>query len=566
MRELTEEQLLPDQDPPVTFEEEVEIQLDIEIAGTTYSVVGQRVTALALALSRYGLRGSLDVWLPAEEPGSAPDPLRLALAKSDLATVTLQLRPVWPKVKDGDTATRVQVQGLVFAKRLSAHAYYSEQGMAQASRCYRLHFCDSARLLWGQHHPCELYTQKSMQEVLEAHKGDRIQLAYQTQALSAKQEQIFVGLDATTRDAASFYDFLLWYVDRQQLQLFYDFAQSRYTIADEPPSPPSPIPLSPKVVASANELAGAVPRFKTRVLNACTEDSRVLIAEQEQATAPLCRDLLVCTSIAAQADDCLSRERKRQLLPEPRLRLEFQALPEQLFRPGETLDLRSEAWWQNAHLSIPRALPTELHRVTAVELRLRSLQPAHTQSQRFGSYDRYTCTLTAEAEPVSQPRPPLPAYTAPVYPRYVEGRIVSEQGADDEETYDFETDQQKALDRYKVKIPLWNNQQVRAPYLPGFLSGHFYVPAYKNQRVLVALDLDGARLAGFLDWRSEARLPKESQGEHLLLGKKPASSASLSLVYTDQQPVFTIKRTEQKDVQTLQIRQGHLMLEVREEQ
>ena len=55
--------LLPDQDPPVTFEEEVEIQLDIEIAGTTYSVVGQRVTALALALSRYGLRGSLDVWL-----------------------------------------------------------------------------------------------------------------------------------------------------------------------------------------------------------------------------------------------------------------------------------------------------------------------------------------------------------------------------------------------------------------------------------------------------------------------------------------------------------------------
>jgi hypothetical protein len=84
--------------------------------------------------------------------------------------------------------------------------------------------------------------------------------------------------------------------------------------------------------------------------------------------------------------------------------------------------------------------------------------------------------------------------------------------------------------------------------------------------VLVALDLHRGWIARFLDWRPGARLPLDTQGNHLLLGKADKNQTSIRHVYTDGKPVLSVKRTNQKDTELIKLEEGILLLETREEE
>jgi hypothetical protein len=112
-------------------------------------------------------------------------------------------------------------------------------------------------------------------------------------------------------------------------------------------------------------------------------------------------------------------------------------------------------------------------------------------------------------------------------------------------------------------VPLWN-QTILAPFVPFGESGHFFFPAYKNQRVLLAFELGSAKIISFLDWAG--KLPIDTQGNQLVMGKREASSTVLKHVYTDDSPVLTIVRTEAGDRQTLELSEGRFFLEVREDE
>src|SRR5262249_55299655 len=157
--------------------------------------------------------------------------------------------------------------------------------------------------------------------------------------------------------------------------------------------------------------------------------------------------------------------------------------------------------------------------------------------------------------------------------------VVSETGDDGdeeqekppEETYQIYTDSTTSLDQYKVAIPLFPTKSegegeegggaggggaggggggeegesdpgksVVIPFLPTTFPGHFYCPAYKKERVLVALSFRSAEIVQYLDWRAGARLPADGQGDHLLLGKKDKDQTSLSHTYVDAKPVVTL--------------------------
>src|SRR5262249_1778939 len=100
---------------------------------------------------------------------------------------------------------------------------------------------------------------------------------------------------------------------------------------------------------------------------------------------------------------------------------------------------------------------------------------------------------------------------------------------------------------------------------PNMDPGHFYFPAYKNERVLVTFYYDKAYLKRFLDWRPTAQLPLETQGDHLLLGKTPVNRTSVRHTYENQQPVFEIERLYSQggfDTQTIKMAQGTVMVTV----
>ena len=95
-----------------------------------------------------------------------------------------------------------------------------------------------------------------------------------------------------------------------------------------------------------------------------------------------------------------------------------------------------------------------------------------------------------------------------------------------------------------------------------------FFPAYKGERVLLALTWRKAWIESFLDWRPDVRIPADSQGNHMLLGKNPTSRTSLINYYENQsslQPIFEIARTHNNDLQTIRISEGNLRIEVKED-
>ena len=115
-------------------------------------------------------------------------------------------------------------------------------------------------------------------------------------------------------------------------------------------------------------------------------------------------------------------------------------------------------------------------------------------------------------------------------------------------------------------MPLWDDQKVIVPFEPYYQSGHFYFPAYKDERVLLELEFDRARIRAFLDWRPGARLPADTQGNQLLVGKGDKNETSIRHVYVDAKPTLTIERSMDKDQQVITISEGTIRLETQEKQ
>ena len=83
--------------------------------------------------------------------------------------------------------------------------------------------------------------------------------------------------------------------------------------------------------------------------------------------------------------------------------------------------------------------------------------------------------------------------------------------------------------------------------------------------VLVALHFHSARIERFLDWRPGGRLPMDSQGDHLLLGKTDSDKTSISHVYEENKPQLNVKRTYDNDTEKIQLHEGRIVIETKEE-
>jgi hypothetical protein len=160
----------------------------------------------------------------------------------------------------------------------------------------------------------------------------------------------------------------------------------------------------------------------------------------------------------------------------------------------------------------------------------------------------------------------LPSYTPPVYPFFVEGKIVSETGEDTDATYQFYTDQNTSINYYQISIPLWDKKKVRAAYQPNLDAGQFYFPPYKNARVLVGLSFNSAVITDFLDWGISTALPMDSQGNQLVMGKSTTSQNIIKHSYVDSKPKLQIQRTEKKDTELLQFSDGYIILQTQTEE
>lgn len=558
----------------------VEITLEIVSAGQTVRVLGRSVDRVELEMMPWGLRGELQFWVDNDQAygGEDTDALYKPFCARDPMTVTLSLAAQRSDVEIEARRGRPPIKpfvvsGLVFEREVFEEVPVTSK-KAALGRCYRVAFADPAHVHWLQHHPVELYTDKSLQEVIEANKTAAIKVMYEGEPLKQKRPQLFLGLSEEQGTQASFYDWLLWWCDRQDLLWSYSYSQGTYRLADKPADVPKQRNLvSRRDVGRIFVRHLEAPRIGARVRSATSADPRTSPIRRKEAQAPLSRDVLLRPAVGADFEARAKLESARLRGRAPLVFLDFRALPLRMIGPGDWIDVTKDAALFRAHgLVLPELALKESLRCTRVSLSLVA-EGERGQGGENGRLRQFSFEYAAQFEAGSERAAQLPLYVTPQYPRMVEGLLLAgaeqQEGAKSgskevDEIYELEKQEQTALLRYRVKLPVFGNQIVRCPFDPGSLSGHFYFPLYKGARVLVALECERATVRAMLDWRIGGQLPLESQGNQLMMGKKPSSQVILRSAYVDEKIVFTLQRTSGEDVQTVRLSEGELRVFVGE--
>lgn len=529
------------------FSEKLKLELTVTAGEQAFPIPGGQVRDFSLRMTPTGFRCTLTFWTSLEKADAA---LFTAFSKPDLVRVRLALSGVY----DPPPAPLL-AQGIVTEKRVSGTAHGHKDSVAVAFRQYTVTFEDPARVLWTQHRPVELHTAKKLSELLDAHKPGGLLLTYDWDALDAKQALVCLGIGEDV-PAASFYDFVIWYVDTRGGVLTYDSPTDTYTFSAKKPAAGSVTALSRKHVECVDVELPPVIRHGTRVLNGFGAGATTVALEQAQAVAGVQHDMLVRTPIAAEAEQRQSLEKGRLRVRKRRLRLTFLDVPPVALHPGSLIKLDGPLWSPDLV-----GLGEDL-RVAELSFEGAGLQAGPHDGQQEATAG-YEVTLSVLLEQKSDPVPELPAYRPPRYPIYVEGKVHSPGGEATDRIYLQVDDAKTSVTNYRVTVPLWN-KTVSVPAEPGLFPGTFYFPPYKNERALIALHFERAELHRFLDWGDGVRMPQDSQGDQILFGKNGANQTALTHDFQDNKPVWNLGRVNSNDTEIIRLSEGHLLIQTKE--
>ncbi|RKG85432.1 hypothetical protein [Corallococcus terminator] len=548
--------------------ERLDLSLTLTIAGTAHAIAPADILAFELDLHGWGHEGRVEFRVLDETAhgGQKQDKVLADFLKPDLVEVALELKAVHSDTATKPTYTSLKVKGLGLDKALAEETVAQAKGAAITYRHYTVRFVDPARLLWTQHFPCALYTKKTVQDVLDAHKGDKIALANDWDAeLAATCPLLFLGL--SPESGASFYDFVVWFVNARNGVLAYDYTAQGYQLRAKKDAAGTPLNLRAEDVDTVTVVFPEVVRHDVAILNAAAESPKNQAITNAQAVTGVRQDVLLRTDIADDVQKRVTLETARLKVRGLEVDLDWNRFPAVAFAPGALVKLPQTAGW------VASGVPgTDTFRVRRMMLRAEPLPVEDTDGEGDGEEtrrpkpeSRFLFTFTTRLERKDELHVDLPAFVTPVYPRFVEGLIVSEVGEQKDETWQAYTDDVTSLDSYQVKMPLFANQLIKVPFNASLLPGHFYFPAYKGARVLVALDFQRAWLKRHLDWRAGARLPSDGQGVHLLVGKTTENGTSMRHFYDDNKPVLRLMRTNDTDTEKIELKEGTLLILVKEE-
>jgi len=536
------------------FNGDLAITLSLTMAGQTHAIPPGNVKTLALELFTYGFMGKIGFVVSSE---LATDTLFTPMTQSDLITVTLQVGTYSQVTEDGDSP--LKLTGLVRARGFTEQTL-SNILKTQATMLYRhyhLEFADPAQVLWQQHFPCDLLTNTTLQALITAHTPSQITMTYDWDVLQTQYPVLSLPLGAPGNQA-SFYDFILWLVDSRNGAFTYDTATNTYTLSASKSQDGTASSLDPLEVGEFGVEYQEVCRYQPKVLNAYSESPQTTPITNAQMASPIRRDFIARYPIAAdmQARVTLETARMKQHMHE--VWVDFQAFQGHVTPPGQLVDFKSSSAWNASIFVQPNTYRVKQWRLSAQAV---EQDDSLDMNNAFGSYDM---SLHLQLECKEELCLALPNFVEPLYPFYVEGKIVSEKGGDTDATYQFYTDDNTSINYYQIKIPLWDNKLVRAAYQPNFDGGQFYFPPYKNARVLVGLGLDNALIAAFLDWGVRTALPLDSQGNQLVMGTSPSSQNIIKHTYEDSKPKLQIQRTLDKDTELLQFSDGYIILQTQQ--
>ncbi|MGE5786419.1 MAG: hypothetical protein ACM3ZE_17610 [Myxococcales bacterium] len=540
--------------------ERLRIQLVLNCGGSKHEIPGANIRAVALELRPWGGEGTVEFVVQDDQAlgGKYSDELCPDFAKPDLMSVQLQLEAGHTDTEAEPSSTPLITSGIVCERSVTEQIWPRQLGEASVLvRRYRIKFLDPAHALWQGHFPCGLHTKASFKSVIEAHKGTRLNFEYDWEALEAEVPQIFYQL--SSHGSASYYDWVIWCLAERGGHLLFDHGAERYRLCASKPEPEDSGKLRREEIAELTAHFCGVVRHYPRIRNSYAGEPRSVLGTNPNAEEGLYSDVMLETPIAKDVDDAVAVANARLSAPRQELHLTLAKYPSALLVPGAGVLVPA---LQNGS---PELLGGQLV-LRVASLSLSATNTSDAPDVGYGEPDAgFLASMTCVLEDARDPVAHLPTVPSPNYPGHLEGKIVCEVGEEKDLTYDYATDEQSSISAYRVKIPLFDDQEVQVPFEPATGTSNLYFPLYKDQRVLVALNRSNAWIERLLEWRPELLTAKERQGQQLIFGKSKENGTSLLHDYDGENPVLQLLRTNKKDSALLRLEEGKLLLKVEEQ-
>lgn len=527
--------------------------LNLTIGSKKWEIPGGNIKRFRFAFHPWGFEAEAMFWM-VSQASESEDTLFAEFVKDTRIDAELVVDRTFDAV--GESADAVKLAGIVEERELLERAFGDLSGEPVLHRRYRVSFRDPAAVLWSRHRPLKLLVDKTHADLISAETPSGLSVTSSWPSAKTKHPVLSLGLGADS-GGAHFIDFVHWLSDRDDFGFLFDADTKKYTLTATRPSSKSEAMVA-EDVHETEVLFDPPPRHAIEVLNGAAEAStKVKKVANTRAYTGVRQDRLLVTSIAKDVTDAATAAKEELDVPPARIRVHFARYPSITMRPGRSYDFNDEF---SARLYVAK----KTYRLDSLVVDAHAERPSATDDSDDDS-NSYRLEVVGHYSQSTDERWVRPAFTVPQWPFCVEGKVVSDVGDTALKTFQAHTDSTTKLDYYNVAIPLWSNLKVRTPYLPNHLPGHFYFPLYKDARVLVGLEFEAATVVRHLDWRPGGRLPKDSQGNHILFGKKAEDQTSVRHDYSASKPVLTIARTHAEDLQTVTISEGTIKFETKEE-
>ncbi len=547
----------------VFFDKPLSLLLKLESDGKEVELSSGNIEKVSLELHTYGFIGNLHF-------SGVDDDSLVALYNSKKETkVTLTFQSTEESFLEG--IPLVEIKGIVLRKSFK-RVDTKDKVNSYASRHYEITICDNAQATWSEHRPINVYVDETMKDVLEAHKNPEISIKYNFKPLDQEHPIIAFSLASNAtlplQEQDNFYSFFQWYLYHEGGIWSYDYKKNTYSILGEkPPLAGLPYAIKDYCVTPPTGIFEPPPRYNIQTLQHSSDSLDSENKEQQTAYPSVRRDVVEPTNYRVFPEHAHEPVHSVTDPQHPEIELEVVQLESDFhidkLLPGSYVTFfmstpvdtwSGDSFFQGKTFR-SRVLFFEADKIGVAEKLEKTKQ----------TYRLYIKNILELKEETYVERP---FFKPPVYPFTIQGKISSDMGDKEQSTYKISENKHAPQGQYLVAVPLAKNKNVAVPFTPDFMSGQYYFPYCKGERVLLSMYFHTAKIQRVIDWQPLARLPSGVQGNQIVLSSNGKDKYAIIKHEFEEgkNSVITIEQaTSETQVQTIQIKDKDLLITVDEE-
>jgi hypothetical protein len=532
------------------FQNGLTMSLELKIDSHKTTIEAGDIKGLTINQNSFGFDVLIRFWVISKK-STDQDALVSHFTKDSPIDASLSLKRKFER--PGSSTDPWILKGLVYSRELFEQVYPAVNREPVLQREYILRFADPAQVLWRDHHPVDLYVDKSLKDIISAQTNDHVKMSTTWTVATTKHpiHCLALGLEF---GKASFYDFIHWFADTRHGFIYFDSEKMKYELGKAKKDVGRAQELDPSDLKDTEIFFPEVSRVTKTIHNSFAPKTSSTPVKNSASITGVREDIVLTSPAASVATTRKKYEGTRETSKEHTLKLDWGRLPTSNIQPGCLLKPASNAWSSN------RMSTDKVYRVFQINFQAESKNQGATENVGEES-NIYKIRLTTELEPKDSKTQRTAHYHRPRWPLHLEAKIDSTSGGKKDLTYQPLSKSEDAVDTYNLEVGLFKKVKLRAPYRPQTLSNHYYVPLYKDQRVIVELSFQHAEIVRILDWRKGAKLPTDSQSNHLLLGKPDEGHTSMLYGHVDNKAQFTIVRDDEGDKQIIELKDGVIVFE-----